>query len=256
VFFNAPIELPLPGVFHLVAGLVLLALYAWRTSAPALRRWRPWLAALALWAWVFSTPALGNLLVRQLEGPPDAPRPVVERHDGSLVIVLGSGQMWAPNGTRLVRLDEHGWERLHAGVALWRQTGGAVLFTGGPPGDDTGSIAALMGGIARELGVPAEAIRHSPRSRNTYEDLAQVQDEIRRHPGPVWLVTSALHMPRALAVARRLQLDVRPWPVDYRQIADPTWRAWLPHNGGPERFAAALHEIAGLWLYRLRGQAQ
>ena len=131
-----------------------------------------------------------------------------------------------------------------------------MLFTGGPPGDDDRSIAAEMGRVAQRLGVPADAILRSPRSRTTYEDLAQVQAVLQRHRGPIWLVTSAVHMPRARAVAAQLGLQVRPYPVAYRQIANTTWRAWLPHNGGPDRYAIALHEMVGLWIYRLRGQAQ
>lgn len=257
VLVNSLIELLLPMTLYFVVGCAVLAGLSFRRSyASSLGRWRWWLLALAAWAWLLSTPALGNLLIRHLEGPPDRAPANVAAHEDALVIVLGSGQMWTPNRTHSVRLDEHGWERLHAGVELWRRTGGSMLFTGGPPGNDDGSIAAVMGRIAQELGVPAAVISRSARSRTTYEDLAHVQDDIRRHRGPVWLVTSAVHMRRALAVAAKLGLEVRPYPVAYRQIVEPTWRAWLPHNGGPDRYATALHEIVGLWTYRLRGQAE
>lgn len=257
MFVNAVIELLLPTSFHLVIGLAVLAILSLRRSQTGiLRRLRPWLVTAALWAWVISTPVVGNLLVRYAEGPPDAAPTDIPHDPGSLVIVLGSGQMWTPNGRRSVRLNEQGWERLHAGVELWRRTGGSMLFAGGPPGNDDGSIAAVMGSIAQELGVPAEAILYSPRSRTTYEDLAHVQDDIRKHQGPIWLVTSATHMRRAAAVASKLGLKVRPYPVAYRQVVDPSWQGWLPHSAGTDRFAMGLHEIVGLWVYRLRGQAE
>ncbi|MCM5680339.1 YdcF family protein [Schlegelella sp. S2-27] len=257
MFINALIELLLPMTFYFVVGLLALTALSFRPRCgPALRRWRPGLLGLTLWAWVCSTPAVGNLLIRHLEGPIAVAPLAVARDPQALVIVLGSGQMWTPDRTHSVQLDQDGWQRLHEGVELWRRTGGSMLFTGGPPGDDDRSIAAEMGRVAQRLGVPADAILYSPRSRTTYEDLMQVQAEIHRHRGAVWLVTSAVHMRRATAVAARLGLAVQPYPVAYRQIVNPTWRAWLPHNGGPDRFATALHEIVGLWTYRLRGQAE
>ena len=59
----------------------------------------------------------------------------------------------------------------------------------------------------------------------------------------------------ALAVCRSLGLSVTPYPVDFRQIRNPTWLAWLPSNDGPELFVLALHEVMGRLVYRLRGWA-
>lgn len=258
MLIHSPIELLLPSPLYVVLACVLLAILAChRGPGQPLYRARWLLIALGVWAWTLTTPALGDLLVKALEGPPDAAAGIDPAHDErTLVVVLGSGEMWTAARRPCARLDDHGWERLHAGVDLWRRTGGTMLFTGGPPGDEGASIAAFMGRIAARLGVPEDRILLSARSTSTYEDLAQVQELIRRHHGPIWLVTSAIHMPRAAAVARKLGLEVQPYPVDYRQIHDLTWRAWLPHNGGPRRYAIALHEIIGHWTYRLRGHAE
>jgi uncharacterized SAM-binding protein YcdF (DUF218 family) len=244
----------LPTTLHLIGLLALLAIAAFR-AAPATRlhRLRGVLVALFALAWLLAAPGAANLLLRALEGPPVEPQVAADTH--SDVIVLSSGQLWAEDGSRLVRLDEHGWERLYGGLRLRERLQGRLVLTGGPDGRSGDSMAATMARVAKDFAVPSEAIVTSPVAVNTYEELKEAQRLVA--PGArVWLVTSAVHMPRALAVCRSLGLAVMPYPVDFRQIRNPGWRAWLPSNGGPELFALALHEVIGSVVYRLRGWAR
>jgi uncharacterized SAM-binding protein YcdF (DUF218 family) len=223
----------------------------WCRARVERRRYAPIWFALALWSWVFSTPVLANLLVRQVEGSLPSPNgPVPPRDSDSLIVVLASGEMWSIHGQPKARLDAAGWERMHAAVRLWRVTGGRLLVIGGV---GTATYADTMASIAGDMGVPGNAIERVRGSSRTYEDLAAAAPVIRAHRGRTWLVTSALHMPRSLAVANKLGLAVTPYRCDYRQIEAPTWRAWLPNNGGPFLFAAVLHELLGRQVYRLRG---
>lgn len=251
------LELLLPMPIYLIGALLLFASLGWRRDAAHhLQRWRRWLVAAALWAWLCSTPALSNAWLRTLEGDARTPSAaVVQRDDNTLIVVLGSGEMWSPRGQRQVRLDLAGWERVSGAVALWRQTGGRLLFTGGPGGDDASSLAGAMAQIAADLGVPRERIALTAVSASTFEDLKYSAPTMQRNAGPVWLVTSAAHMPRALGVARKLGLAVQAHRVHYRQILTLTWTAWLPHNRGPERLALVLHEVLGELLYDLRGRS-
>lgn len=256
-------ELLLPQPIYLVALLIALCVAAFRAAPTrALHRWRWASLALALWAWAFSAPAVASLVLAQLEGPRNSTsrvQPAISnRSDNGAVIVLSSGQLWGSDDRREVRLDEHGWERLYEGVLVWRTVGGRLVFAGGPPAgpNDRGdSMARLMSNIARDLGVPNEALATAASSTNTYEELVAANSLVRDRSGPVWLVTSAVHMPRALAIAQKLGMDVRPYPVDFRQLDAPSAWAWLPHNGGPRLFELALHELIGLAAYRLRGWA-
>jgi uncharacterized SAM-binding protein YcdF (DUF218 family) len=62
--------------------------------------------------------------------------------------------------------------------------------------------------------------------------------------GRYLLITSAFHMPRAVGIAHKQQLNVIPYPVDYRsnalalrqwdfnlfehlQVLEPAWREWI-----------------------------
>lgn len=245
-----------PGPVHVTALTAALAWIAHRPDgASRLRPWRRVLLAAAALSWAASTPALAEVGLRWLEGPVRPP-PVVERSEHSLVVALGSGQMHSPGGRTNVRLDVHGWERVHGAVRLWRTSGGRLLVTGGPGRSEADSIAGAMSGLARELGVPGDAIVPVAGTRNTHEDLAAAAAIIQSATGPVWLVTSAIHMPRALAVARRLGLEVRAWPVDYRQLEALAWPSWLPDPQAAERLVPVLHEVVGRLAYRLSGRSE
>jgi len=66
------------------------------------------------------------------------------------------------------------------------------------------------------------------------------------------LITSAAHMPRAVACFRHLGMAVVPWPVDYLRTGSGPG-AWLPKPRTLERSATALHEYLGWLAYWLMG---
>ena len=196
---------------------------------------------------------MADRLVVSLEGDPAASsRLHLEADPRTRIVVLASGQLVGPGGGTRVRLTRDGWERIHAGVELWRRTGGALVFTGGPDGDPDGSIAARGARLARELGVPAEAVIVSPRGASTRGELEGAVALLGDRDGPRWLVTSALHMRRSLATAERLGLRIDPYPVAYLQIRDHGWWEWVPSNASIERLALALHEYVGIVVYAMR----
>ncbi len=253
-FVAHPVEWLLPLPVALVALLIALAGLglAWRWRGRAL------LLVLAIWATTLSIPALANQWITALEGPISDPatRPVDADPD-TVIIVPGSGQ---PNPNQPgAQLDLAGYERLHSAVDLWRRTGGRLVFAGGLADDPALSLAARMRARAIELGVPPTAIAIVPDSSDTHQDLTGAAARLREAGGgnrPVWVVTSALHMARALASAQAAGLlDARPWPCDFRQLTRLSWRGWLPNNGGPALFAQALYESIGLVYYRWRHHA-
>ena len=127
-----------------------------------------------------------------------------------------------------------------------------MVFTGGPPGDPSQSIAAASSRIAQDMGVPVSATVLASEAWNTEQELHAIQLRLKDHGGPIYLVTSAVHMPRALAIAKSVGLPVTPYPVGFRQIAHHSWRTWLPSNSTLERAGAVLHEWVGLWVYRIK----
>jgi uncharacterized SAM-binding protein YcdF (DUF218 family) len=100
---------------------------------------------------------------------------------------------------------------------------------------DRGTLLRLLGG-----GIAPERLVLEDRSRNTHENAELLTAAVRPMPGERWLlVTSAVHMPRAIGAFRRSGFSVEPWP-----IFSP-----LANN------ADAMHEWIGLAAYWLRGQS-
>lgn len=257
-FFTSWTDALLPVSTYLVLGLCVASVAVWRRRD----RWEPlarWLlTGLAAWAWIFSTPAVANLGLRALEGPlPLEIAPASADEGPPLIMVMASGEVSTRGGSLRARLDDAGWERLLEGVSLWRRVGGTLLFAGDVDGHEgTGaSLGQVMARHAIQLGVPASAVRVRSGATRTHDELRAAAPVIQAHAGPVWLVTSAMHMPRALGVANRLGLRVQPHRCDYRQLAEPAWGAWLPNARGALNFADVLHEIIGLAYYNARGWA-
>lgn len=251
---NHPIELLLPTPLLLLALLAILTFVSFRQPAGSwLRRSRFVWVVMLVWFYGISLPKFADVLMVALEGSPTREGlPVPVPDERAVIVVLSSGEMRTPKGRTRVRFDVMGWERVRGGVELWRQTGGRMIFTGGPPGPAEQSLAGASANLAQELGVPAGQTELSAGAVNTEEEMRQLQARLKDHRGPLWLVTSAIHMPRSLAIAKSLGLDFTPYPVGFRQIADHTWRSWVPGNGTLPRAQAVLHEYVGLWVYRVR----
>lgn len=80
------------------------------------------------------------------------------------------------------------------------------------------------------------------RPKSTYQNALQFRDYISPNVSTCWiLVTSAIHMPRALGTFQAMSLPVVPWLVD----DTPSVPKWL---SGP-----VWHELRGLIAYRVLG---
>ena len=112
------------------------------------------------------------------------------------------------------------------------------------------------------LGVPADAIITEVRSGSTHEhgtNLRALLEE--RNFRRVLLVTSAMHMPRAVGVFRKdcIGIEFIPAPTDFR-ITDPIPAPWyqelkavVPTPSNLLLFSEAMHEYVGIVFYKLRG---
>lgn len=251
--FPDPAALLTPSSLHLLAVMIALTVLAFRSQARwRLRSWRHVLVVATAWCWLAATPVFVNGLAMRLESryPPVAA--VETLPENPVIIVLASGPAYEeslPDGLQL-NLAAH--RRTHAAVGLWQHTGGTLIFSGTTFHDETHAVSARMALLAVQLGVPREAIRLETRSRNTYENLRNTASMI--GPGrKVIVVTSALHMPRAMAVAEALGMNAVAAPADFRAKRWMSWRAWLPDAGTREYLYMVLHEWFGLAWYELRG---
>ena len=243
--------------FFIIVVLVVLTLMAFRErAAMGLRRWRFILPLSVFSVYLVSAPVVSNTVVRWIETGYAVP---IQAETVALkqptILVLTAGWLRTTEQGYELKLSEAGWERTHAAVLLWKRYGGTLVFSGAPTPDGLDSAAAGMARVAQQLGVPASAIKVEPASLNTYENFLFSKTLLDQQGGEVWLVTSALHMPRAMAVARKMGIPAIAYPCDFHAEERLNWRLWWPSNAGPAILEDALHELLGILQYRLRGLA-
>jgi uncharacterized SAM-binding protein YcdF (DUF218 family) len=133
-----------------------------------------------------------------------------------------------------------------------------VLVSGGHadgPGDmDAESVhaAALLG----SWGVPASAILTETESTNTYENAVFSKRLLDGHGlASVLLVTSALHMPRALATFESAGIEATPAATDFETAARAAsgLQAWVAEPAALDAATRALKEYLAWIVYRQRG---
>jgi uncharacterized SAM-binding protein YcdF (DUF218 family) len=228
-----------------------------------LQRRRPRAARAVLWT------ALAVLILQGWEPLPDAvlrrleaqhPRPAqpdLQRYAG--VIVLGGAlepaALWSAHGQPALNGAA---ERMTAGVALLRHEPGLrLLFTGGE-GELLGSPmseAERARLFYAEQGVDPQRLIFESASRNTHENAVLSAALPGVDPNRPWLLlTSAWHMPRAMATFEKAGWNVTPWPADYRAGLEADWRRYSLATGAL-KWQTALHELLGLAVYRLTARA-
>jgi uncharacterized SAM-binding protein YcdF (DUF218 family) len=212
------------------------------------RRGLAWLAGLAAFAWLltWSLPPASFALRGMLEeaypyvAPLHAPRAPV-------AVVLGGGidppgRLHGPANLN-ARADRvlYAAELYHAGRA------GRLLLSGGAnPMISARSEAAVTRELLLALGVPAEAILVEEASRNTRENAAFSARLLRaRGIERILLVTSALHMRRAVARFEAQGLEVIPAATDHEARDRFTAVDWLPDAEALDGAGRALKEIVG-----------
>jgi uncharacterized SAM-binding protein YcdF (DUF218 family) len=231
--------------------LVLLLVAALVTGGRAGRV----LKGLALAALLALALPVGALLLRPLEAR--FPRPALPDAVDGVVVLGGAVRPALALARDEAATNEHA-ERLHAGLALARRYPGVPLVhTGGsarlvPGGPTEAAVAARW---YEEAGLEPGRLVLEGRSRTTHENAVLTAALLGPAARGRWLlVTSAFHMPRAVAAFRAAGLDPIPWPVDH-QTGPPLWPPGLPSVAGNlAALELAAHEWAGLVAYRLTGR--
>jgi uncharacterized SAM-binding protein YcdF (DUF218 family) len=243
----------LPSNLLITIGLVGLVLLL-----TPFRRLASWLVvtSLVLLA-LFGLSPLGNALMLPLEerfppwdasrGPPDG------------VIVLGgiiAEDVSAARGA--VALNESA-ERVTVAAELARRYPNVrIIFSGGTNAliFEKDAEAGFAVRQLEDLGVARERITAEEQSRNTIENAVFSRLIANPLPGERWLLlTSAFHMPRAVAVFRAVGFPVEPYPVDWRTTGPADlFRPYPSVSEGLRRTDVAVREWVGLLLYRFTGK--
>lgn len=236
------------GITLLVLGVLLFILRQRRLAA---------LLAVCGLSWVvfWSMPATslwagGHLEQLHPYRPPDA-LPTAE----AIVVLGGSTANNRPNwfqaydrSNTIARVDTAA-RLYHAGRAPKVIVSGAAL-------EGSVSEAQVMSNALRQQGVPAAAIIQENRSLTTYENAIYTTRLLKEEKlDHILLVTSALHMPRAMGVFRKQQVQASAAgsPPQIVVPDDPAFSFWLPSTRVLSASRSIVKEYVGMLVYWLRG---
>ena len=214
------------------------------------------LAGIAAVLFCLAVLPVDEWLARPLEN--EYPRPALPaRVDG--IVILDGGVQWRVFATRDVQGHNTSVFRILAGADLARRFPAATLVYSGAPNSHNPRVQAAARATVDDLvataGVAPARVRFEQASRDTAENLANSMKLVRPRPGQTWmLVTSAVHMPRAMAIARKLGWTMVPWPSDYISDAAGVFHFTLASTE-LANLGAAIHEWIGIMFYRLTGRA-
>ena len=228
------------------------------------RLWPFLLLAALLILWLSSTALVANGLARSLEWkylPPDEV-PALDT-----AVVLGGGTEPSIYPRSGVEVTGAGDRVLYA-ARLYREGKiKHILLSGGEIEwltSSTSSPAEDMAALLTEIGIPQEALWLEGESRNTHENAVYGQKMLEEKGiQKVLLITSAMHMPRSVALFEKLGVEVIPLPVDYSIIRQDEntgngdligqLLGFLPSAGNLVTTTNALKEYLGILTYTLQG---
>lgn len=229
----------------------LLALYYFRRSPSASRRW---LIATLLLGWVLATPAFARLVSTAIISQVEAPAHVAPE-DADMIVVLTGGMNYVGNMGWLP--SKASYQRAMVAYQVQARVGSRVpiVISGGKTkGVQYPSEAEVLNNLINRKEARITPTLLEETSLNTYESAQEVarmgQD---RNASTILLVTSDLHMLRALAAFRARGLDPAPIPVFTIKRGALAFADFLPTLSGMAEVNRGLYEVLGLIYYTLTG---
>lgn len=171
------------------------------------------------------------------------------------IVVLGNGHVSDPTVPLTSWQNPISLARTLEGVRLARAYPNAILIFSGSVAGDPLSNAEVNARVAEQFGIPRSRMRLFENNMDTHDEAVSIAHALVGQQ--VALVTSATHMPRALALYRAQGLAPIPAPTDYTAKQSPQAQplySYLPRGRYLTYSEAALHEWVGQLWSQLRGQ--
>lgn len=185
-----------------------------------------------------------------------------------VIVLLGGGTDSAQYPRPTVELNGAADRILYAASLYKAGKAEKILLSGGTItwlGASTSTPAEDMAQVLDLMEVPQEALWLQPKSQNTYEDALYSAEILReKEVDEVILVTSAMHMPRAVRLFEHQGIKVVPAATDFRvtqasldEFSQPDPASWaimaLPNVSYLSLTTNVMKEYLGMFVYGLRG---
>lgn len=201
-----------------------------------------------------STPACSHVLLSQLESQ-FKPLKLSEAPEAQAIVVLG-GSISSLIPPRVQPEESNSSVLSYAARLFHLKKSPLIIVSGGgtyqTQHNQTRTESLDMKDYLTTFGVPEAGIIQENRSRNTEENAfytGQVLEQ--RHIRRVILITKAYHMPRAVRWFRKYDLDITPFPTDFKSDLNFSLTQLLPSSDGLVDFTIAVKEFLGMLFWRL-----
>ena len=246
----------------IVGPLIVAASLTLLPYSPRRFRWiRVLLLSSTILTLLLATPLPGRTVLAVLEGwyPPFSPTST-SKFDA--VVVLAGGIHRQGSLRPQHELSDESRHRIVCGADLFiRGLAPKLLLVGGDASafGHGPSEAREMKRLAHQLGVTDQAILMEEQSRNTYENARNAKRLLASNES-ILLVTSAYHLPRAVALFAKQGFRVTPVPCGYETKDRPgegldqiTVLDFLPSYHALATSTHAIDELAGIVVYWITG---
>lgn len=226
----------------MIFGVLLLCLFLHGSS----RIIHAGLLGLFLVLLLFSTGWFSQAITNRLEHK----YPVVNQINPDIhwIVVFGGGQQRHVNAPVNQLLTGQTIQRVVEAVRLYRQLPQSkLIMSGGGEQDVTTSEATRMAALMTLFSIPSHDLILETASINTVDEAVEIKQWV--HQQPFYLVTSAMHMPRAMALCRKQGLNPIAAPAGYRYDKARDWqKIIMPHPDNLSKISSAWHEALG-WVW-------
>lgn len=241
--------LPLPLCFVLLtSGLILL----WFTRKQKIGKIFVTIGIALLLFFSYSIPA--NMITTRLEYQYP---PLIENQDikdVKLVVVLGGGHVSDDRLPAMGQIAPSSLSRLVEGIRIHRLLDNSKLILSGGSGFDPVPNAKVMARVALDLGLTEKELVLESESKDTRDQALLLKKTIGSEK--FVLVTSATHMPRSMALFKKLGMQPIPAPTDYTVKTNERLSpgSFFPGAGNIVKVERAIHEYLGMIWAEFRGQ--
>lgn len=176
-----------------------------------------WLLITFVLIYLLSIRVVKDALVKPLEDYYKQPS-ISELQDAQAIVVLGGGIADdVPDFDGEGQISESAANRFIMGLRLHKALHIPIILSGGQGFSYSSSEAEIAYRTLKACGVEEEYLLKEDKSRNTLEN-AKFTKQLCRQKGfhKVILVTTACHLPRATFLFQRQNMDVIPYPSNYR----------------------------------------
>lgn len=167
------------------------------------------------------------------------------------VVVLGGGHINDSTLSPVNKLHLSSLSRLVAGIELYKKDTSNIMVFTGYSSTKSMPAATVLANASVVLGVAQKDTITLISPSNTWEEAIEFK---KRFPKikKIFLVTSALHMPRAMETFEYQNLNPIAVPTDFLVKREPkkSIYSWFPSWRKLEMTQRALHEYLGIWYYR------